>query len=744
MKKTIKKTKPAKLGLTDRSRVEQSLRNSELRYRCVFETAQDGILILDAKTGAITDVNPYLIELLGYSREEFIEKKLWQVGAFKDIEASKDAFEALQENEYIRYENLPLKAKDGRLIQVEFVSNVYRVGDDKVIQCNIRDITEHKRLVAAMQENERKYRTLVAQSPDGLFLVDLSGNFSAVNKAMCDELGFTEEEFRSMNIWDIVPDQYLDQYRKRLTKILNGESLIEPSEYAVRGKDGKILNIEVISAPYYSEKGVIGFQGIARDITARKRAEEALRESEQRFRALTENASDLIVILNPDYTIAYVSPSVERILGYTVAAVTGAKIADFVEPQDLPNFIAATGHRIQTPGTSPFLMQARVRHADGSWRTLEGIGSNLLDQPGVSGLVINARDITERKRVEEALRESEEIFSQFMQHSPIYVFFKDEAIRAIRLSSNYEKMLGKPVSELLGKTMDDLFPSDLAKTMIADDLRILKEGKPFDIEEELDGRSYSTIKFPIYHEGEARYLAGFTIDITERKRAEEESRRAKASAEEANRELQQAFVREQHLARTDALTGVNNRRYWFELAEHEFEVATRYRHPLSVILFDIDHFKLVNDTFGHVVGDQVLERVAQVARAALRSADVIGRYGGEEFVVVLPMTTASQTYRSRNASAPASPQFAWKPPEGKPPSRSASASLKSRSRHPRNVPAGMIRSSASSIARTKRCMRQKPPGATGPRLFPHRRNIPVGARSGLTAVIAFMIARAIS
>jgi len=250
MKKNVKKTKPAKLHLPDRSRVEQSLRDLELRYRRLFETTQDGILILDAKTGAITDVNPYLIDLLGYSREEFVEKKIWQVGAFKDIEASKDAFEALQQNEYIRYENLPLKAKDGRLIQVEFVSNVYLVGDEQVIQCNIRDITEHRRLVAALQENERKYHALVNQSLDGIFLFDLSGNFSAVNKAMCDRLGFSEEELRAMNIWDIVPEQHLDQYRKKLTKILDGESLNESSECTVRGKAGKTLFIDVLSAPY--------------------------------------------------------------------------------------------------------------------------------------------------------------------------------------------------------------------------------------------------------------------------------------------------------------------------------------------------------------------------------------------------------------------------------------------------------------------------------------------------------------
>ncbi len=127
-----------------------------------------------------------------------------------------------------------------------------------------------------------------------------------------------------------------------------------------------------------------------------------------------------------------------------------------------------------------------------------------------------------------ALRESEEIFHKFMEHSPIYTFFKDDQLRALRLSANYEVMLGKPMAELLGKTMDDLFPSDLAKSMIADDQRILLEGKPVEIEEELNGRYYFTVKFPICSEGKPQYLAGFTIDITARKRAEEALRRTNA------------------------------------------------------------------------------------------------------------------------------------------------------------------------------------------------------------------------
>jgi len=123
---------------------EEALRVSETRYRRLFEAAQDGILILDANTGQITDVNPFLTDLLGYSHADLVGKTLWEIGPVKNIEATRTAFAELQNQAYIRYEDLPLETCDGQRIDVEFVSNIYLVDDKSVIQCNIRDITARK------------------------------------------------------------------------------------------------------------------------------------------------------------------------------------------------------------------------------------------------------------------------------------------------------------------------------------------------------------------------------------------------------------------------------------------------------------------------------------------------------------------------------------------------------------------------------------------------------------------------
>jgi PAS domain S-box-containing protein len=150
--------------ITERKRSDEAMKASEVRYRRLFEAARDGILILDAETGMVVDVNPFLIEMLGFSREAFLGKKVWELGFFKDIIANEANFVELQQNEYIRYEDKPLEASDGRRVEVEFVSNVYLVNHQKVIQCNIRDISGRKQAEVKLLEMNRHLEDTTARA----------------------------------------------------------------------------------------------------------------------------------------------------------------------------------------------------------------------------------------------------------------------------------------------------------------------------------------------------------------------------------------------------------------------------------------------------------------------------------------------------------------------------------------------------------------------------------------------------
>ncbi len=380
-----------------------ALENSEIRYRRLFEAAQDGILILDAKTGMIEDVNPFLVKMLGYSREEFVEKKLWEVGAFKDIKASKEAFEALQDSEYIRYDHLPLKTKDGHLVQVEFISNVYLAGNKRVIQCNIRDNTEYKRIVTALQENEKKYHGLLNQSPDGYFIIELAGNILIVNKAMCKELKFSQAELLTMSIWDIIPGEFLQQYRERLTKALKGESLQESAEYEVLDKSGGKHYVEVLSAPRYSGDNLIGFQGIARDITARKRAEEALRVSEERFSQVWEVTSDAMALSDSEGIVIAANPAYYSLYGYTPEQVIGKSFA-VIFPAEFQEQALQQYKITFNSEVIPTSFEATIQLTNGLKRIVNSNATFLSTAGRRTAMLSTIRDVTERSHAQEKIQ----------------------------------------------------------------------------------------------------------------------------------------------------------------------------------------------------------------------------------------------------------------------------------------------------------------------------------------------------
>ncbi len=216
------------VDISGRKLAEELLKTSETRYRRLFETAKDGIIILDAETGMIMDVNPFLINLLGYARDQFLEKKIWEIGFFKDILANYEKFKELQLKEYVRYENLPLETAHGRKINVEFVSNLYRENDKNVIQCNIRDITKRKNAELAHYQSEERFNLIMEHSAEAIFILDRNGRYLFLNKAVTDMVGYTEEEIKQKSIADLVPKNRRNQFHDLFEEVLNkGKIFVE-------------------------------------------------------------------------------------------------------------------------------------------------------------------------------------------------------------------------------------------------------------------------------------------------------------------------------------------------------------------------------------------------------------------------------------------------------------------------------------------------------------------------------------
>jgi len=261
----------------ERQMVQHDLEASEIRYRRLFESAKDGILILDADTGKVVDINPFMIELLGYSREIFFGKTLWEIGLFKNVVTSREAFIKLQGQGYIHYEDLPIEKKDGRKIDVEFVSNVYRVNGKSVIQCNIRDITERKRA----EESLMLQNAALQSAANAILITDRAGKIISVNQAFTKLTGYSQEEAIGNKPGILKSGSHPDTFYKKLWKIiLSGE--VWKGEIENRRKDGSVYTEEMTITPVYqTQKEISHFIAIKNDITDRKKLQQELLQSQK-------------------------------------------------------------------------------------------------------------------------------------------------------------------------------------------------------------------------------------------------------------------------------------------------------------------------------------------------------------------------------------------------------------------------------------------------------------------------------
>ncbi len=259
------------------ARMELAFRESESNYRRLFEAARDGILILEVGTGRITDVNPFLFELLGFSRAEMIGKTVGELSPFRDIEANSIMLGRLQKNGFIRYEDLPLETKDGRKIDVEFVSNVYEAGDKKVIQCNVRDITERK----AREKQMARLAAIIECSSDAIVSTTANGIVIGWNRGAEQLYGYSAEEMIGHPVSGLfLPDAYKD-YMSAIANVRNGET-VRSFDTIRRRKDGVLINVSIGFTPIEARDGeIVGVSKISHDISRIKKLEAQLVEAQK-------------------------------------------------------------------------------------------------------------------------------------------------------------------------------------------------------------------------------------------------------------------------------------------------------------------------------------------------------------------------------------------------------------------------------------------------------------------------------
>ena len=535
----------------------KTLTPSESRYQRIFETAQDGILLLNFDTAVIEDVNPYLINMLGYSVDELMSKKLWEVGEPEDSTESKERFAELQSIGYIQYEDLPLQTKAGQSVSVEFVSNSYQHDGIKIIQCNIRDIRKRKEAELLLKRHINLYSAL-----------------TECNKAIAQSIND-----------DILFDKVC--------------------EVAVKYGEMKLAWI-----------GIVDFDtGLVKSVAS--------------YGDETKYVKNKIVVMNPD------SPFSQGPTGIAIRENRPYWCQDFInDPITIPWRHEAIIAGFASSASLPLVVYGVVIGA----LSVYSEQTNAFDEQACNLLVEMASVInialdgfeknSERERMKVALKESEQFARSTLDALSDHICVIDKTGIIIAVNKAWRSFASfndaMPVDAYLGTNY--LAICDAAKNGSAEEGRLIASGA----REVLEGKTDEFVgEYPCHSPTEKRW---FLVRVT--RFIQDNPIRAVI----AHVNITQRVVAENlllHLAHFDSLTGLPNRVLFRDRLNQALAQAERTHLAIAVMFIDLDGFKTVNDTLGHLKGDRLLQLISERISGCLRSGDIIGRLGGDEFAIIL-------------------------------------------------------------------------------------------------------------
>ena len=648
----------------------------------IFNTSPDAVLITRLTDGHFVDMNDGFTVMTGFTRSEVLGKSILEFNIWKDPAERQKMVTLL--NEKGSCENLQacLQRKDGsqltglvsaKLINLQSVPHIISV---------THDITLRQRAEDALRMSEMKYRLLTEFTADVVWILNLTtNNFTYISPSVFQLRGVTAEEAMLETLEDSLTPESIVIVKDAVAK--NIKDFIEHPEipnYYINEvqqlcKNGRIIWIEVSTQYRYSPIGDIEIVGVSRNIEERKKSENALRASEEKFKTIIETSPDGIAITTLDGTIQFVTAKVVSMWGYDSAdELIGRNTMEFVHSSYHEKSIYLITEMINghLTGAAEYLMVRK----DGSFFYSEANANILRDaQNHPVGVLYIERDVTERKRIEESLKENTAELESINRQLEISIGNANEmAVHAVQAEEmmresetryravfdtasdaiisgdsmgnivdwnpGSERIFGYLKDEVCGLPLTLLLPARYHAGHLAGMERVKSGGAKHVSGRtvELEGRRKDGNEFPLeislseWQAGDHLFFSAVIRDITERRRLKEE--------------LQQQ-------ASTDELTGIFNRRYFQQLALGELKRAIRLKRSLAVVLIDIDHFKHVNDTLGHAAGDLALLAFTKICQKNIREIDIFARFGGDEFALLLPEASYEQAFvvvdRIRNA-----------------------------------------------------------------------------------------------
>ncbi len=406
---TLIRTTGIATDITARRQAEDDLRESERKYRELINGMNDTVWVIDTDM-RLLDVNDAAVKKLGYSRDELLSMKVSDVDSAIEPEEIQKLIDRLGEEKIQIFETRH-KTKDGREIPIEVSSSLISYMGRTVIMSIARDITDRKRAEQEAHLAEQRYRALIEYAPDGVVLIDVNGRFKYASPSVERIFGYAQEDLPLCNSVEMTHPEDLPAVLPELAKLLEQPSYIPTLQYRFRHKNGEWRWIESTFSNLITTPGLEAIIINFRDIQERKLAEDELRLAEHRYRALIENAPDGIALLGPDNKFNYLSPSAQKIMGYDQLEIRLQEPDALTHPDDLPMVIDELKKVIQDPLYKP-TVQYRFMNKSGEWRWVESTFSNLSAFPGVEAIILNFRDITERRQTEDALQKSQELLKE--------------------------------------------------------------------------------------------------------------------------------------------------------------------------------------------------------------------------------------------------------------------------------------------------------------------------------------------